>query len=138
MPAIDAYRAEFRPSAQLAEPYLMVGVNIVAAGTDTEARRLATTYKMTVTDLVRGRPGVSQPPIDDINTYWSGTEQHQLLNGLLARMIVGSPQTVKEQIGALIAETGADELIIDSDIYSHQQRKASLEIIADVVKSINR
>jgi luciferase family oxidoreductase group 1 len=138
MPAIDAYRSEFKPSAQLAKPYLMVGVNIVAAGTDTEARRLATTYEMTVTDLVRGRPGVSQPPIDDINTYWSGPEQQHLLNGLLARMVVGSPQTVKEKMGALIAETGADELIIDSDIYSHSQRLTSVEIIADAVKSINQ
>jgi luciferase family oxidoreductase group 1 len=138
MPAIDAYRAEFKPSAQLAKPYLMVGLNVVAAHTDAKAAHQATTYQMTVTDLVRGRPGVSKPPIDDIETYWSESERHHLLNGLLARMVVGSPSTVREKIGALIAETGADELIIDSDIYSHQQRLTSVEIIAAVLNTINQ
>ncbi len=136
MPAIDAYRAEFQPSAQLSKPYLMVGLNVVAAATDQEAAHLATTYKMTVTDLVRGRPGVSKPPIADMNTYWSESEQYHLLNGLLARMVVGSPQTVREHIGTLIAETGTDELIIDSDIYNHQQRLNSVDIISDVIRTI--
>lgn len=138
MPAIYAYRSEFRPSAQLAKPYLIVGLNVVAAGTDAEAEYLSTTYQMTVTDLVRGRPGLSKPPIHDIGIYWSDFERHQLLNGLLARMIVGSPSTVREKIGALIAETSADELIIDTDLYSHQQRVNSLKIISDVIKSINK
>lgn len=138
VPSINAYRSAFQPSAQLAEPYLMVGVTMVAARTDAEARHLATTYQMTVTDLVRGRPGVSKPPIDDIDTYWSGPERQQLLGGLLFRMVVGSPSTVRERVEALIAETGADELIIDSDVYSHQDRLASFEIIADVVHDINR
>lgn len=138
LPAINAYRSEFQPSAQLAKPYLMVGVNAVAARTDADAEHLATTYQMTVTDLVRGRPGVSKPPIDDIDAYWSRSEGQQLLGGLLARMIVGSPSTVRERVEALIAETGADELIIDSDVYSHVERVTSLEIIADVMRDINR
>jgi luciferase family oxidoreductase group 1 len=137
MPAIDAYRAEFKPSAQLAKPYLMIGLNVVAANSDEEATHLASTYKMTVADLVRGRPGLSKPPIDDIETYWSESERYHLLNGLLARMVVGSPSTVRQRIGALIAETGADELIIDSDIYNHQHRLTSLEIISDAVKTIS-
>ena len=138
LPSIDAYRSAFEPSAQLAEPYLMVGVNMVAARTDTEARHLATSYQMTVTDLLRGRPGVSKPPIDDIDTYWSRSERQQLLGGLLARMVVGSPSTVREHVEAFIAETGADELIIDSDVYRHEDRLTSFEIIADVVHEINR
>lgn len=138
LPSIKAYRSAFQPSAQLAKPYLMVGVNMVAARTDTEAWHLATTYQMTVTDLVRGRPGVSKPPIDDIDTYWSRSERQQLLGGLLAGMIVGSPSTVRERVEALIAETGADELIIDSDIYSHEERLTSFQIIADAVHDIDR
>lgn len=138
LPAIDAYRAAFKPSAQLARPYLTVGLNVVAAPTDREAIHLATTYQMTVTDLVRGRPSVSKPPINDIETYWSNYERDYLLGGLLARMVVGSPTTVAERIGALIAKTGADELIIDSDIYSHQSRLTSVKIIADAVRTISQ
>ena len=72
------------------------------------------------------------------DTYWSPTERQALVNGLLARMVVGSPATVTEQLGALIAETKADAFIIDTDIYDHQQRLTSVEIIADALSIINR
>src|SRR5690348_9269953 len=64
--ALAIYRAQFRPSKQLERPYAMAGVNVVAAETDTEARRLFTTVQQAFTNLHRGRPGRMQPPIDDI------------------------------------------------------------------------
>jgi alkanesulfonate monooxygenase SsuD/methylene tetrahydromethanopterin reductase-like flavin-dependent oxidoreductase (luciferase family) len=107
----------------------MVGVNIIAAGSDDEARRLATTQQMSFTNLFRGARGLSQPPIDDIENYWSPAEKAQAM-GMLARSIVGSHDTVRTGIDALVAETGADELIVVSDVYEHAKRLRSFELIA--------
>lgn len=107
----------------------MVGVNIIAAPSDQEARRLATTQQMSFTNIFRGARGLSQPPIDDIGTYWTPTEKMQAMR-MLARSIVGSPETVKAGIDALVAETGADELMIVSDVYDHTLRLRSFEMIA--------
>jgi len=131
VPALNIYRSRFRPSAQLARPRAMVGVNIVAAETDAEARRLATTQQMSFTDMIRGGKDLSRPPIKDIETYWSPRERAHVL-GMLARSIVGNPETVRRGIAALIAETGADELTIVCDIYDHKLRLRSYEIVASV------
>jgi luciferase family oxidoreductase group 1 len=129
LPALVIYRSRFKPSAQLERPYAMVGVNIIAAETDREARRLATTQQMSFADIFRGARGVSKPPIDDIESYWTPAEKVQA-EQMLARSIIGSPQVVREGIGALVAETGADELIIVSDVYDHAARLRSFELIA--------
>jgi alkanesulfonate monooxygenase SsuD/methylene tetrahydromethanopterin reductase-like flavin-dependent oxidoreductase (luciferase family) len=93
----------------------MVGVNIIAAETDAEAKRLATTQQMSFANIFRGARGLSQPPIDDIETYEGAGE-------MLARSIVGSRDTVRAGIEALVAETAADELIVLSDVYDHAAR----------------
>ncbi|MFC0217124.1 luciferase family oxidoreductase group 1 [Pseudochelatococcus lubricantis] len=129
LPALELYRNRFKPSEQLGKPYAMVGVNIVAADSDAEARRLATTQQMSFTDLVSGRRGLSRPPIDDIETYWAGAQKEHARR-MLARSIVGGPETVRAGISALLAETGADELIIVSDVYEHAARLRSFELIA--------
>jgi luciferase family oxidoreductase group 1 len=133
IPALEIYRARFRPSEQLARPYAMVGVNIIAAATDDEAHRLATTQQMSFANLFRGARGLSQPPIDDIESYWSPAEKAQAMR-MLARSIVGSPDTVRAGVDALVAETGADELIIVSDIYDHATRLRSFELIAEAAE----
>ena len=135
LPALQIYRARFKPSAQLARPHAMVGVNIIAADTDRAARRLATTQQMSFANLFRGTRGLSQPPIDDIDSYWSPAEKAQAGN-MLARTIVGSVDTVRAGLDALIAETGADELMIVSDIYDHRDRLRSFELIAAAAASI--
>src|SRR6201995_3164490 len=127
--ALQIYRERFKPSEQLDRPYAMVGVNIIAAGSDDEARRLATTQQMSFTNIFRGARGLSQPPIDDIETYWSPMEKVQAM-GMLARSIIGSPDTVRSGLDALVAETGADELIVVSDVYDHAKRLRSFELIA--------
>jgi luciferase family oxidoreductase group 1 len=127
--ALHLYRSRFKPSAQLDRPYAMVGVNVIAAESDREARRLATTQQMSFANIFRGARGLSQPPIDDIETYWSPMEKAQAMQ-MLARSIIGSPATVRDGIDALIAETGADELMIVSDVYDHAARLRSFELIA--------
>lgn len=127
--ALHIYRSRFKPSPQLGAPYAMVGINVIAADTDAEAGRLATTQQMSFADIFRGARGLSRPPIDDIETYWSPLEKAQA-SAMLARSIVGSPETVKRGIEAVIAETAADELIVVSDIFEHQRRLRSFELIA--------
>jgi luciferase family oxidoreductase group 1 len=129
--ALDIYRSRFKPSEQLARPYAMVGVNVIAAPTDAEARRLATTQQMSFADIFRGARGLSRPPIDDIENYWSPMEKAQAMR-MLARSIIGSPETVRAGLDALVAETGADELIVVSDVYDHAKRLRSFELIAEV------
>jgi luciferase family oxidoreductase group 1 len=129
LPALQIYRERFKPSPQLARPYIMVGVNIVAAPTDEEARRLATTQQMSFTNIFRGARGLSRPPIDDIDTYWTPSEKMQVMQ-MLERSIIGSPATVRDGIAALVAETGADELMIVSDVYDHALRLRSFQLIA--------
>ncbi|GGJ00965.1 LLM class flavin-dependent oxidoreductase [Halopseudomonas pertucinogena] len=133
LPALQLYRERFKPSEQLAEPYAVAGINAIAADTDAEARRLFTTQQMSFADLFAGRRGLSKPPIDDIETYWTAQEKAQAMQ-MLHRSVVGSVETVRAGLQAFIAETGADELMIVSDVYEHQARVRSLELIAQAVK----
>ena len=128
--ALEIYRERFKPSEQLDRPYAMVGVNIVAAESDEEARRLATTQQMSFTNIFRGARGLSQPPIDDIESYWTPMEKAQAMR-MLARSIVGSRDTVRKGMAALVEETGADELIVVSDVYEKPLRLRSFELIAE-------
>ena len=128
--ALHAYHSGFKPSAQLDRPYAVVGVNIIAADTDEEAQRLATTQQMSFANLLRGARNLSQPPIDDINSFWTPMEKAQAQR-MLARSIIGSPATVRSGIQALSEETKADELIIVSDIFDHAARLRSFELIAE-------
>jgi luciferase family oxidoreductase group 1 len=129
LPALQIYRSRFKPSEQLERPYTMVGVNVIAAETDREAKRLATTQQMSFVNMLRGARGLSQPPIDDIETYWSPMEKARAMQ-MLARSVVGSPETVRTGLHALVAETAADELIIVSDVFEHATRLRSFELIA--------
>ena len=133
LPALEIYRSRFKPSAQLDRPYAVAGINVIAADTDAEAKRLATTQQMSFADLVSGRRGLSKPPIDDIETYWSPAERTQA-NQMLARSVVGSAATVRVELDAFVAETGVDELMIVSDVYHHAPRLHSIGLIAEAMK----
>ncbi len=131
-PALATYRARFKPSAQLDRPYVVVGCNVIAAPSDAEARHLATTQQMSFVNLLRGARTLSEPPIDDIESYWTPLEKAQALQ-MLAVSIIGAPGTVRSGIDALVAQTGADELIIVSDVYDHALRLRSFELIGTAV-----
>ncbi len=133
LPALHLYRSRFKPSKQLDRPYAMAGINVIAAETDAEAKRLATTQQMSFADIFSGRRGLSKPPIDDIETYWSPYEKTQAMR-MLARSVVGSVATVRTGLQAFIAETGVDEVMIVSDVYDHPARLRSVERIAEAMK----
>ena len=129
MPALEIYRQRFKPSTVLDKPYVMVGVNIIAADTDAEAKRLATTQQMSIADIFRGARGLSQPPIADIETYWTPSEKVQA-RGFFERAIIGAPDTVRTRMAQLIEETRADELMIVTDVFDFNARCHSLALIA--------
>jgi luciferase family oxidoreductase group 1 len=129
--AMALYRRLFKPSAQLARPYAMAGVNIVAADTDAQARRLFTTHQQSFANLRRGRPGPQQPPIDDIETYWTPAER-EMAERMLACAIVGSPEAVRHGLERFAAYSGADELMVVSAIFDPEARRRSYAILAEV------
>jgi luciferase family oxidoreductase group 1 len=135
MDALAIYRARFKPSDQLAKPHAMMGVNIIAAETDAEAKFLATTQQMSITNIFRGVRGLSRPPIADIETYWTPMEKAQARQWL-QRSIYGSRQTVTAGIEALVAETGVNELMIVCDVFDHAKRLKSFELIAEAVAAV--
>jgi len=129
--ALEIYRKRFKPSKQLGQPHAMVGLNVVAADSDEEARRLFTTVQQSFTNLVRGAPGKLQAPIDDIDEYWSAAEKHQA-SRMLKYSIVGSAETVRRELETFVSHTSADELMIVSHLYDHAARVCSYEIVAEV------
>ena len=135
MPALKAYRAGFKPSAQLDRPYAMVGVNVIAAETDAEAQRLFTSAQQAFTNAVRGTRRQLQPPIDDIDSYWSPLEKVQA-SSMLACSFVGSPDTVRRSLEGFIDQTRADELMVASAIYDHSARLRSYELLAEIQATV--
>ena len=127
--ALEVYRRQFKPSKQLAHPYAMVGVNVVAAETDDEARRLFTTVQQSFTNLVRGAPGKLQPPIDDIESYWTPAEKYQASH-MLKYSIVGGRKKVRRELASFLELSKADELMIVTSLYDHDARIRSYEIVA--------
>jgi len=131
MPALREYRSRFAPSAQLDKPYAMVGVNVFAADSDVEARRMFTSLQQQFINLRRGTPGQLPPPVDDMDALWSPAEK-AMVGQSLSCSAVGSPDVVEQKLKALIAETGADELMTTGQIYDHAARLRSFEIAAEV------
>lgn len=129
--AFDLYRSEFRPSEGLDHPYTMAGINVIAAETDVEARRLFTSLQQQFIALRLGTPGQLPPPLEDPNVAWSSIEKATLAH-VLREAIVGSRDTVRQGIEAFLARTGVDELMVTAQIFDHSARLRSFEIVAEV------
>ena len=131
MRALAFYRQRFQPSKQLEKPYAMVGLHVVAADTDAEAQRLFTSVLQSNTNHLRNVRGPQQPPIDDIESYWTPQEKLQVMHKL-QYAVVGSRETVRAGLEQLIEQTQADELMVVTAVYEHAARVRSLEILAEV------
>jgi luciferase family oxidoreductase group 1 len=127
--ALAIYRRDFRPSARLAEPYAILALNVVAADSDAEARRLFTTQQQAFVNLRRGRPGLIPPPIDDIEAFWTPTERLGVEQAL-ACAVVGAPDTLQRGLAAFIARHRPDELLLTANIFDHAARLHSFELAA--------
>ena len=133
--AIALYRSRFRPSDQLPRPHVMLGVNVVAAETTEEARRLFSSHQQAFINLRRGTPGPLPPPNMMAVDALSPSERREL-DQTLSASIVGSLAEVRRGLEAFIAATAADELVVVAQIYDHRARLRSYELTASVRQSL--
>lgn len=136
LPALELYHHHFQPSEVLDEPYAMVGVNIIAADTDEEAQRLATSMQQQFLNLMRNTPTQLLPPVESMDEIWSEQEKTVLMQQLRTS-IIGSPQTVKEKLQKFLNLTQAEEMMVNTQIFDHQARLRSFEIVAEIGGSIH-
>jgi luciferase family oxidoreductase group 1 len=128
MDAIGLYRSGFRPSAQLDKPHVMLGFNVFAADAQEDAELMASSMQQAFVNSRSGRPSRLPPPRR--HYYESATAQERaLLDAVLSCTAIGSPDTVRTQLKAFVARTGADELMITSQTFQHTQRLRSFEIV---------
>lgn len=127
--ALDLYRREFRPSPRLAQPYAMLALNVVAADSNDEARRLFTTLQQSFVNLRRGKLGLVPPPIDDIESYWTPVEKLGVEQAL-ACSVVGDAAHVEQGMADFIARHRPDELMLTANVFDHAARKHSFELAA--------
>lgn len=132
--AIQIYRQNFRPSAELPKPYVMACVNVVAADTDQEAERLATSLKQLFMGIVTGKRRLLQPPIDSMDQVWSAMEE-EAVNQMLAITFIGGPEKLKSELSAFIQHTKIDELMVTAPIYDHQAKLHSYQLVASALQS---
>jgi alkanesulfonate monooxygenase SsuD/methylene tetrahydromethanopterin reductase-like flavin-dependent oxidoreductase (luciferase family) len=135
MQAIEIYRARFRPSQQLAHPYVMLGFNIFAADSEAHARLLATSMQQAFVNLRSGRPSQLPPPLEGYDTHLA-PEAKAMLADVLASSAIGSPDTVRRGLVSFIDRTHPDELMLTSQMFDHAARLRSYEIAADVLNSL--
>ena len=133
MQALDAYRKSFKPSQQLAKPYAMAAVNVFAADSEDDARRLFTSLQQAFVQLRRGNPGPLPPPVDRIR--WSAPAERDGVEHALRYSVVGTADTVMKGLREFIAATGVDEIMLTGQIYDHAARLRSFEIAAETLRA---
>lgn len=132
VPALQTYHNNFSPSRQLDQPRAMVAINVCAADSDAEARRLFTSAQQQFTQLIRGSPGKLPPPIDSIDTFWNAQERNHV-SKTLEYSLVGSIDTVREGLQRITSLTAADEFIVATAIHDHDARLRSYELLAQIM-----
>ena len=133
LPALELYRESFQAADGLEKPYAMLAMNLVAAETDARAQFLATTQFQSFLWLLRGMPGEMQPPVEDMDELWTAQEK-AAVESRLGGSIIGGAATVKSGLEKVLAETNADELMLNAMIFDHTARLRSYEIVAEVWK----
>ncbi|WP_026464386.1 LLM class flavin-dependent oxidoreductase [Adhaeribacter aquaticus] len=127
--ALKIYRDSFRPSESLSEPKALACVNVVAADTDEEANRLATSLYLFALGVVRGNTMPLQAPVDDVDLYWDGNERYAV-EQMFRYAFVGGPQTIENELQKFLDQTQVDEIMVVSHIYDHAARLRSYEILS--------
>ena len=133
--ALQLYRHDFQPSAELKEPYAMAAIAVFAADTDAEARHLFTSLQQNFLNLRRGTPGPLPPPVASMDGLWSPIEQAGVEH-TFRETVIGSPATVQRGIAAFLKRTGVDELMVTAAIYDQEARLRSFELVAQARKAL--
>ncbi|HKM27338.1 MAG TPA: LLM class flavin-dependent oxidoreductase [Thiopseudomonas sp.] len=129
MQAIELYRRNFKPSAVLDKPYVMLGVPVVAAETDARAEFLATTTYQRILALIRGQNMLMRPPVEVMHDLWTPQEEYTVKE-FLSMAMIGSAATIEQKLRVLLQHTQADELIFTCDVYEQADRLRSFDILA--------
>ncbi|MDZ7748375.1 MAG: LLM class flavin-dependent oxidoreductase [Halofilum sp. (in: g-proteobacteria)] len=129
MEALELYRARFEPSAQLERPYVMLGINVLAADSGAEAAHLFTSTQQQFCEVFRGRPGPLPPPVEDMDRIWSRAEKAGVMEAL-RHSAVGGPDRVARDVAAFVEATGADELMVHTLTYDPRAALRSFELLA--------
>jgi luciferase family oxidoreductase group 1 len=132
----NLYRANFRPSETLQQPWLMVAVPVIAAESDEAAHRLFTTPQQRFLRLIRNQPVELLPPVDSMDTLWNDFER-AAVESRLREAIVGSEATVKASLEDLVARTAANEVIAVTDTWDHNARLDSYRRLASVASTLS-
>ena len=130
VPALDLYRDSFRPSEVLDKPYALIGVGAVAADTPAEARRLAGSGALAMLRLRRGQPGLVPSPEQAENYAYTDVER-DFVDAWLANVVIGDVPQVRQGLEELRQRTGADELMITSNVHGHEARQHSYQLVAE-------
>ncbi len=133
--ALKRYRENFRPSAQLDEPYTIACVNVIAADTDAEAERLGTTLKQMFLGIVTGKRKLMQPPVENMDALWAPAERAYVEQMLSASFIMGRDR-LADAIPRFVEETGIQEIMAVSHIFDHAARLHSYEILSEVMQGV--
>ncbi|ARU60845.1 5,10-methylene tetrahydromethanopterin reductase [Tumebacillus avium] len=130
IPAMQAYRNEFKPSQWLQEPRSLLTVSVICAETEEEAEHHAKSLDLTFLRLVSGKPGLLPSP-EEAMAYEYSSDDRLFIGSFRSRLFVGTPERVKERILHLVEQTDADEVMINTMIHSHQARRRSYELLAE-------
>lgn len=133
--ALHLYRTQFKPSARLEKPYAMVCINIIAADSNRDAEFLFTSMQQAFVKLRRGETGQLPPPIENMETFWSPSEQYGVQQAL-SMSLVGDKAKVRHGLEAILRETQADEIMVNGQIFDHQARLHSFDLAMDVKQEL--
>jgi len=132
--AVRIYQTQFQPSANLAEPYVMLGMPIIVAETEAEAKYLSTTSHQRILALLRGNPLWLKPPVETMGDLWSSEEELNVKD-FLSLAAVGTPAQIKSKLEKLVNELNINEFMFTNDLYDPEKRIRSLELLASIKTS---
>lgn len=129
--AVRIYQTQFQPSATLDKPYVMLGMPVITAETEQEAKYLSTTSHQRILALLRGQPLWLKPPVNSMDDLWS-LEEELHVKDFLGLAAVGTPAQVKAKLENLACELGINEFMFTVDVYDPAVRIQILELLASL------
>jgi len=134
--ALKLYHENFKPSAKWQQPYAMACINVIAAETDEEAERMATSFYRLALGIIRNTRRPLQPPIDSMEGEWYEHEKAAVMQ-MMQYTFIGSKATVQKGLRAFLNNTGVDEIMVASYIYDNHKKIRSYELISDFFRKAN-
>jgi luciferase family oxidoreductase group 1 len=131
--ALRLYRENFKPSSQLKESYAMACINVIAADTDEEAQKLATSFYRLALGIIRNSRKPIQPPIETMQGEWTEPEKAAVMQ-MMRFSFIGSKETVRKGMQSFLAQSGVDEIMVASYIYDNDSKIYSYKLVSELFK----